>query len=82
MKITINVECTPEEARAFLGLPDLKPLQASMMAEFEERLRTGLNEMDPQALAKNWFGGANMKAFEEMQKAFWAQMMGKAGKGE
>lgn len=27
MIITINVDCTPEEARAFLGLPDLKPMQ-------------------------------------------------------
>ncbi|WP_420846806.1 DUF6489 family protein [Microvirga tunisiensis] len=27
MKITMDVECTPEEARAFLGLPDVKPMQ-------------------------------------------------------
>ena len=26
MKITVDVDCTPEEARAFLGLPDVKPM--------------------------------------------------------
>ena len=26
MKFTINVECTPEEARRFVGLPDVTPL--------------------------------------------------------
>ena len=25
MKVTVNVECTPEEARTFLGLPDVQP---------------------------------------------------------
>src|SRR5262245_27750208 len=27
MKITINIDCTPAEAREMLGLPDLQPLQ-------------------------------------------------------
>jgi hypothetical protein len=35
MKITINVDCTPAEAREFLGLPDLRPLQAAWLAEVE-----------------------------------------------
>lgn len=26
MKITVDVECTPEEARRFMGLPDLAPV--------------------------------------------------------
>jgi hypothetical protein len=33
MKITVEVECTPEEARQFLGLPDVKPLQTIAMAQ-------------------------------------------------
>ena len=32
MKITMNVDCTPEEARAFLGLPDVKPMQEQLIA--------------------------------------------------
>ena len=28
MKVTVDVDCTPEEARRFLGLPDLTPVHA------------------------------------------------------
>ena len=31
MKVTVNVECTPEEARTFLGLPDVQPMQEAVM---------------------------------------------------
>ena len=31
MKIKIDVDCTPQEARAFLGLPDVAPMQKAMM---------------------------------------------------
>ena len=30
MKMTVEVDCTPEEARRFLGLPDVAPLHAAM----------------------------------------------------
>lgn len=82
MKVTINVDCTPEEARTFLGLPDVKPMQAAMMAEMEERMRSGLNAMDPESLFKMWLPGGNMKALEDLQKSFWSQMMGKAAEKE
>ena len=36
MKVTFNIDCTPEEARAFLGLPDIAPLQERMMDELEQ----------------------------------------------
>ena len=32
VKITIEVGCTPEEARVFCGLPDVKPMQEAVMA--------------------------------------------------
>ena len=31
MKVTVEVECTPEEARQFLGLPDVVPMQQAAM---------------------------------------------------
>jgi hypothetical protein len=37
MKVNVEVTCTPEEARAFFGLPDLKPMQQRVMGEIEER---------------------------------------------
>ncbi len=27
MKITVDIDCTPEEARAFFGLPNVQPMQ-------------------------------------------------------
>ena len=50
MKVNVEVTCTPEEARAFFGLPDLKPMQDRIMGEIEERLKTSLNSMNPEGL--------------------------------
>ena len=32
MKLNMTVECTPEEARAFLGLPDLTPVNETLVS--------------------------------------------------
>ena len=31
MKFTVEADCTPAEARAFLGLPDITPLNDQMV---------------------------------------------------
>ena len=54
MKITIEVDCTPAEARAFMGLPDVEPLQDEVMAEVQRRVMQALSMTDPQQLLKNW----------------------------
>jgi hypothetical protein len=75
MKVTLDIDCTPNEARAFFGLPDVKPLQEAMMKEVEARLKAGMETIDPESLFKTWMpDGA--QGFGEMQKAFWGQMMG------
>src|ERR1700712_2838966 len=33
MKVTVDVDCTPEEARRFLGLPDLSPVHDAYVAK-------------------------------------------------
>ena len=38
MKITINVDCTPLEARQFMGLPDVEPMQKAVMEDIEKRI--------------------------------------------
>jgi hypothetical protein len=45
MKITMDVECTPEEARAFLGLPDVKPMQEQLMREVQDRMTANIRAM-------------------------------------
>jgi len=78
MKITVNVDCTPEEARKFLGLPDVAPMQAALMADLEERMRTNLNALDPETMFKTWFP-AGVQSFDQLQRMFWNQMSGMAG---
>ncbi len=78
MKITINVDCTPEEARAFLGLPDVAPMQAAVMEELRERMSAGLKAMDPETLMKTWMP-LGLQGLEQAQKTFWSQMSQAAG---
>jgi hypothetical protein len=52
MKVTIDIDCTPDEARQFLGLPDVKPLQAAMLAKLEEQMTQAAASMSPDALLK------------------------------
>jgi hypothetical protein len=69
MKITMEVDCTPEEARAFLGLGDVEPLQRALLKKVEERLTASLEAMEPEVLMKAWmpFG---LQGLEEFQRMF------------
>ena len=80
MKLTINIDCTPEEARAFLGLPDVRPLQDAMLAELRQRMEQSIRSMDPETMLKTWLP-ASIEGFEQLQKMFWAQMGGAAKGG-
>lgn len=55
MKVTINVDCTPEEARTFMGLPDVQPMQKAMLAEMEKRMLTEVERFSPEGMMKLWF---------------------------
>lgn len=75
MKVNINIECTPDEARAFMGLPDVSTLNAQLVEEMSKRMVGNLEAMEPEALMRNW-----MTLGGEWQK----QMMGvmsQAGSG-
>lgn len=72
MKITVDVDCTPEEARAFLGLPDVKPMQDALLNQVQERMTASLGAMDPETMFKTWLP-AQVQGMEQMQKMFWAQ---------
>lgn len=55
MKITMEVDCSPEEARDFMGLPDLKPLQANVLARVEQQLLEAASALSPEGVLKTWF---------------------------
>jgi len=73
MKITFDVECTPEEARVFFGLPDVQPMQEVMMDELQKKMQDNIKAMDPETMMKTWLPAA-FEGWTDMQKTFWAQM--------
>ena len=73
MKITMNVDCTPEEARAFLGLPDVRPIQDQLMREVQERMAANIRAMEPEAMLRTWLP-ATLKGFEQIEEMFISQM--------
>jgi hypothetical protein len=75
VKITVNVDCTPDEARAFLGQPDLKPMQDELMQEMRNRLMAGMAAMDPAEMLRAWMPA--MAGFEQMQDFFTKMAGGK-----
>ena len=77
MKVTIDIDCTPDEARTFLGLPDVKPMQEHMMQELQERMSASVRAMSPDEMMKTWLP-ASMAGLEQMQQ-FFARMA--SGKG-
>jgi hypothetical protein len=68
MKAKIEVECTPEEARAFLGLPDVTALNQTLTEEMQTRLKANMAALQPEELMKNWlaFGGQAQEQFMKL----------------
>ena len=75
MKFTVDVDCTPEEARRFLGLPDLSPVHEAYIDKMKSYVTDGANA--------EMFGDV-MKAWGPMNEAgmaMWRQMLGQMGGG-
>lgn len=55
MKFRVEVDCTPVEARQFVGLPNVEPLQAAVMAEVERRMMAEMDRFSPDTIMRSWF---------------------------
>jgi hypothetical protein len=71
MKVNITMDMTPEEARAFMGLPDIAPMQKKMMDEMEQRMKAAFDTGDPEAMMRAWMPLGGAEAFQQFQKFFW-----------
>ncbi len=80
MKVTINIDCTPEEARIFLGLPDVQPMQAALMQQLQDQLSTNMKAMDPETMMNTWLP-LGLQGIEQFQKMMWSQMSSAMGGG-
>lgn len=72
MKITIEVDCTPAEARQMMGLPDLEPIQAEILDAMKARMLKALAMTDPETLMRSWMpigqnlGQQGLEAFQNI----------------
>ncbi len=73
MKITVDIDCTPQEARQLMGLPDVTDVQQEVVAEMRKRILAGLDTMDPQAMMSAW-APAGVEGWEQVQKMFWSSL--------
>lgn len=77
MKINIDVDMTPEEARKMMGFPDLEPLQNAMLEKMQEQMEeyfAGMN--DPEVLFSRLMpmGIQAMNFYRDMAKASMSAM--------
>jgi Family of unknown function (DUF6489) len=72
MKINVDIDCTPQEARTFLGLPDVEKMQDAVMAQLQAKMMENINSLDPESMMKTWMP-AGIQGMEQMQKMFLAQ---------
>ncbi len=68
MKVTIEIDCTPVEARAFMGLPDVTALNEHIVGEMKNRVTANMAMIAPDELMKTWmaFGGQAQEGFMKL----------------
>ena len=69
MKVNIEIDCTPLEARQFFGLPDLGPMQTAVMDKLQKQMTANIEKMSPESLIQTWFS-FDPKFAERMQDMF------------
>ena len=79
MKLNIEIDCTPEEARRFLGLPDVAAMQDAVMAQIQKQVQDGIAAASPDALMLAWVPLSPLTP-EQIQRAM-AGVMGAAFSG-
>mgnify|MGYP001385443842 CR=1 FL=1 len=62
MKITVNIDCTPLEARQFVGLPDVEPIQKAMLAEMEKKMLREMENFSTEKIMSTWLSFAPQNA--------------------
>lgn len=77
MKFTVDVDCTPEEARRFLGLPDLSPVHQVYIDKMQRFVSEGVTPDMVGEMMKSWgpMSEAGMNMWRQM-----AETMGSGAK--
>lgn len=70
MKITVEIDATPQEVREFFGLPDVQSLQNEIIHKVSDDLKNGTSTLDAFNLMKP-FLPAHLQSMETLQNSFW-----------
>ena len=84
MKMNVEIECTPEEARRFLGLPDVTKAQEAYVDGMVKAMKgeTSLEQLGSYVKQMAPMGEMGMKLFQQfMEKGAGAAMSGFKPKG-
>ena len=70
MKFNIEVECTPEEVRRLVGLPDLTEVQEVYVDKMKDVMTTGLTPDMVDTMVRSWVpgGAAGMDFVKDLVK--------------
>jgi hypothetical protein len=66
MKINVEIDCTPLEAREFMGLPDVQPMQTAILEKLQARMMAGIESFSPEGLMQNWFDPKMAERFQDL----------------
>jgi hypothetical protein len=69
MKVNIEIDCTPVEARQFIGLPDVGPMQNAVMDKLQQQMISNIDKISPESLIQSWFS-FDPKLADRMQDMF------------
>jgi hypothetical protein len=68
VNITMNIECTPEEARRLMGLPDMGPIHDLYLDRLREAMTNGVSPEMVEQMVRTWMpmGEVGMNAWRQM----------------
>ena len=68
MKVKIEIDLKPEEARKLMGLPEVEKMQKDLMDQIKDKMQEEINTMsDPQAFMERYLP-LGMQGVEQFQK--------------
>lgn len=70
MKFNIEVDCTPEEVRRLIGLPDLTEVHQAYLDQMKDMMSKGLTPDMVDTMVRNWMpgGAAGMDFVQNLMK--------------
>ncbi|MGE7206384.1 DUF6489 family protein [Sphingomonas sp. NPDC019816] len=68
MKVNVEIDCTPEEARRAMGLPDLTPIHERYVQMMLDTMESGVKPEMVEAMMRSWapMGEASMAMWRRM----------------